>query len=71
MPEPRLSATGGDTQRVAVTAVWRDVADAGLRYYARLGGLALALTEAIVPAIGELRPTARLSSEPSRPAAAP
>lgn len=69
MPEPRLSATADGSQRTELASAWRDAAEAGVRYYTRLGGLALELAETLVPAIGELRPTVRLSPDPpSRPA---
>ena len=64
MPEPRLSATADAFRRTELASAWRDVAEAGLQYYTRLGGLALALAETLVPAIGELRPTVRLSPGP-------
>lgn len=64
MPEPRLNATADTSQRTELGSAWRDAAEAGVQYYTRLGGLALALAEALVPAIGELRPTVRLSPDP-------
>jgi hypothetical protein len=60
--EPRLSAPAEGSSRTELSA-WRDAAEAGLRYYARLGGLALELAEALVPAVGELRPSLRLSPD--------
>jgi hypothetical protein len=45
--------------------VWRDAAEASLRYYGRLGGLVLELAEALAPSLAGLRPTIRLSSDPS------
>jgi hypothetical protein len=70
VPEPRLSAKGDASQRTDLASAWRDAAEAGVQYYTRLGGLALALAEALVPAIGELRPTVRASPDPPTPAAA-
>lgn len=64
MPEPRLSATADASRGTELASAVRDAAEAGLRYYTRLGGLALALAETLVPAIGELRPTVRLSPDP-------
>jgi hypothetical protein len=63
-----LSAETSASGRTAPAAAWRDAAEAGLRYYLRLGGLALELAEAVVPAIAELRPTGRPT--PALPAAA-
>jgi hypothetical protein len=63
LPEPRLSADA--SQLSALAAAWRDAATAAFRYYTKLGGLAVALTEALVPAMGELRPTLRLSPDTS------
>ena len=51
MPEPGLGA-------------WRDAAEAGVRYYAKLGGLALELAETLVPAVGGLRPRVNVTPEP-------
>lgn len=64
MPEPRLSATADASERTDLASAWRDAAEAGVRYYARLGGLALELAETLVPAIGGLRPALRLSPDP-------
>ena len=64
MPEPKLSATADASGRSELAAALRDAAEGGLRYYTRLGGLALALAEALVPAISELRPMVRLSPDP-------
>lgn len=58
MPEPRLSDTV------------RDAAEASLRYYGRMGGLALELAEALVPPLSGLRPAVVRSSPPPAPAAA-
>ena len=59
MPEPRLSTTV------------RDAAEASLRYYGRMGGLALELAETLVPSLSGLRPAVLRSSEPlAEPAAA-
>jgi hypothetical protein len=52
VPEPRLSDTV------------RDAAEASLRYYGRMGGLALDLAEALVPSLSGLRP-AVVRSTPS------
>ena len=69
MPEPRLTSKDDASARTELAAAWLDAAEAGFRYYARLGGLALALAETLVPAIGELRPTVRLPSHsPDAPA---
>lgn len=59
-----MSAKDDASQPTDLATAWRDAAEAGLRYYARLGGLALELAEALVPAIRELRPTVRLSPDP-------
>jgi hypothetical protein len=69
LPEPSLNAKDGTSQLGELAAAWRDAAEAGLRYYTKLGGLAVALTEALVPAIGELRPSLRLSRDTPSPAA--
>lgn len=72
MPEPRLSATADGSPRTELASAWRDAAEAGVRYYTRLGGLALELAETLVPAVGELRPTVRVSPDPpSTPASKP
>lgn len=65
MPEPRLSGTSDASERTELASAWRDAAEAGLRFYSRLGGLAVALAETLVPAIGDLRPTVRLSPAPA------
>jgi hypothetical protein len=52
VPEPGLGAL-------------RDAAEAGVRYYAKLGGLALELAETLVPSVGGLRP--RLNMTPDLP----
>jgi hypothetical protein len=59
-----LSAKGDASHGTDLTEAWRDAAGATLRYYARLGGLTLALAEAIAPSLSGIRPTVRLSSEP-------
>jgi hypothetical protein len=67
-----MRATDDAPQRTELAAAWRDATEAGLRYYTRLGGLAFELVEALVPVIGELRPTVRLSPDPpSAPARTP
>lgn len=71
MPEPGLSPRDGASARADIVAAWRDAADAGLRYYGRLGGLALELAETLVPAVGDLRPTVRRGSGAPEPAARP
>lgn len=58
MPEPRLSDTV------------RDAAEASLRYYGRMGGLALELAEALVPSLSGLRPAVVRASPSPAPAAA-
>ena len=57
MPEPRLSDTV------------RDAAEASLRYYGRMGGLALELAEALVPSLSGVRPAVVRSSPPPTSAA--
>ena len=64
MSEPGISAKDDESQPTDLATAWRDAAGAGLRYYARLGGLALELAGVLVPAIRELRPTVRLSPNP-------
>lgn len=67
-----MSATADRSRRTELASAWRDASEAGVRYYTRLGGLALELAETLVPVIGELRPTVRLSPDPPRtPAAKP
>ncbi len=59
MPEPRLSDSV------------RDAAEASLRYYGRMGGLALELAETLVPSLSGLRPAVvRSSAPPAEPASA-
>lgn len=64
MPEPRLSAKGDAALASELAEAWRDAAAASLRYYAHLGGLALALAEVFAPSLSALRPTLRMSSDP-------
>jgi hypothetical protein len=45
-------------------SAWRDAAEAGVRYYAKLGSLAVELAETLVPAVGGLRPSLRLTPDP-------
>lgn len=59
-----MSAKDGASQPLDLATAWRGAAEAGLRYYATLGGLALELAESLVPAIRELRPTVRRSPDP-------
>ena len=65
MSESRLSAQDDASQPTDLATAWRDAAEAGLRYYARLGGLAFELAGTVVPAIRELRPTVSLTPEPA------
>jgi hypothetical protein len=58
VPEPRLSDTV------------RDAAEASLRYYGRMGGLALELAEALVPSLSGLRPEVFRSPASPEPSAA-
>jgi hypothetical protein len=61
VPEPRLELNA-----------FGEVATAGLRYYGRLGTLTLDLAQTLVPSLGELRPSLRLSPEPpAEPDASP
>ena len=69
MSESRLSAPDDASQPTDLATAWRDAAEAGLRYYARLGGLAFELAGTVVPAIRELRPTVRMSPDPPGEAA--
>ena len=64
MSESRLSAQDDASQPTDLATAWRDAAEAGLRYYARLGGLAFELVGTVVPGIRELRPTVRVSPDP-------
>ena len=59
-----MSAKDEASPPTALATAWRGAAEAGLRYYTTLGGLAFELAEALVPAIRELRPTVRLSPDP-------
>jgi hypothetical protein len=59
-----LSARDDASQPTDLATAWRDAAEAGFRYYARLGGLAFELAGSLVPGIRELRPTVRLSPDP-------
>jgi hypothetical protein len=64
LPEPGLTSGPGAPARSGVGTAWRDAAEAGLRYYGRLGSLALELTAQFVPAIGDFRPAAPRPAAP-------
>jgi hypothetical protein len=66
-----VSAPADASPRTEVVAAWRDATEAGIRYYTKMGGLALALAEALVPALGELRPAVRMSPEAEGASSAP
>lgn len=63
MPAPRLSPKADTRASTALADAFRDAAEAGIQYYARLGRLAVDLTEALLPAGVELQRRAP-SSEP-------
>ena len=70
MPEPRLSGARAGSNGTELATIVRETAEAGLSYYGRMAGLAVALAEAVAPSLAELRPRLRRSSEPPPPAAA-
>ena len=56
MSPPTLSAQDETRLQAELTDVWRDAAEAGLRYWGRLGRLAVESITALVPLVAELRP---------------
>jgi len=56
VPPPTLSAQDEARLRTDLADVWRDAAEATLRYWGRLGTLALESVTALVPLVAELRP---------------
>jgi hypothetical protein len=70
VPPPGLSGADETPLQANVAAAWRDSLKAGLRYWERLGRLALEGAAALVPVVAELRPeaaapTAESAAEPA------
>jgi len=56
VPSPTLTAQDETRLQTELVDMWRDAAEAGLRYWGRLGRLAFESVTVLVPLVAELRP---------------
>jgi hypothetical protein len=66
-----MSDTDQASAQVELADVWRDAVEAGLRYWGRLGRLAVEGVAVFVPAVAELRPELQRDSPRAREASGP
>jgi len=65
VPPPPLSDNDQTSAQVELGDAWRDAVEAGLRYWGRLGRLALEGAAVFVPAVTELRPEVKRGPAPA------